>query len=50
MRRSNCKFKIAGDYRHFALLDIQGRCIALMNCKQMPSKGEWMEVNSINLA
>ena len=50
MCRSNFIFKRATKYRHFALLDLQGRCIAFMSCKGTPSKGEWVEVKSINLA
>lgn len=43
-------FKRATKYRHFALLDIHGRCIAFMSCEGVPSPGDWVEVEAVNLA
>ncbi len=43
-------FKRATKYRHFALLDIHGRCIAFMSCEGTPSPGNWVEVEAVNLA
>ncbi|AHG41231.1 hypothetical protein N018_13860 [Pseudomonas syringae CC1557] len=37
-------------YRHFALLDTQGRCIAFKSCEGIPENGEWVQVNEVNLA
>lgn len=37
-------------YRHFALLDAQGRCIAFKSCEGIPENGEWAQVNEVNLA
>ncbi len=50
MCRSNRTFKIATKYRHFALLDIQERCIALISFKEMSSESKWAKVKSTNLA
>ncbi len=35
---------------HFALLDLQGRCIAFKSCEGIPRNGEWVQVNEVNLA
>ncbi|MGE7813209.1 hypothetical protein ACQKMW_07290 [Pseudomonas sivasensis] len=37
-------------YRHFALLDTQGRCIAFKSCEGIPENGKWVQVNEVNLA
>ncbi|MDQ0654924.1 hypothetical protein [Pseudomonas cedrina] len=50
MRLRISLFKRAIKYRHFALLDLQGRCIAFMSCEEIPSRGEWVEVEAVNLA
>jgi len=50
MRLSIGLFKRARKYRHFALLDIHGRCVAFMSCEGIPTRGEWVEVNEVNLA
>ncbi|MCK6188245.1 hypothetical protein [Pseudomonas sp. EYE_354] len=50
MRLSIGLFKRAIKYRHFALLDTHGRCIAFMSCERIPARGEWVEVNEVNLA
>ena len=50
MRLSIGLFKRAIKYRHFALLDIHGRCVAFMSCEGIPARGEWVEVNEVNLA
>lgn len=42
--------KRARKYRHFALLDTHGRCIAFMSCERIPARGDWVEVNEVNLA
>lgn len=31
--------------RHFALLDNQGLCRALRQCRECPTDGNWIEVN-----
>ncbi|SDT28462.1 hypothetical protein SAMN05216598_4820 [Pseudomonas asplenii] len=36
-------------YRHFALLDTHGRCIAFKSCEGIPQNGKWVQVNEINL-
>ncbi|CRM93942.1 hypothetical protein [Pseudomonas sp. 22 E 5] len=43
-------FKRVKKYRHFALLDTHGRCIAFMSCQGIPARGEWVEVNAVNVA
>ncbi|MBA1293188.1 hypothetical protein G7025_07435 [Pseudomonas lurida] len=50
MRFSVFGFKGVQRYRHFALLDTQGRCIALKSCEGMPRNGDWVQVNAINPA
>jgi hypothetical protein len=40
----------ATKYRHFALLNSQGCCIAFKSCERMPTQGEWVEITAINLA
>ena len=37
-------------YRHFALFNEQGRCIAFKTCERMPTHGQWIPVDAINLA
>ncbi|GAA0264595.1 MULTISPECIES: hypothetical protein [Pseudomonas] len=43
-------FKGVERYRHFALLDTQGRCIAFKSCEGTPQNGKWVQVKHINLA
>ena len=37
-------------FRHFALLDAQGRCQAFKHCSQPPVGGGWVEVEEIRLS
>ena len=50
MRLSMFGFYRATPYRHFALLDIHGRCIAFKSCEGMPQNGKWVQVNEVKLA
>jgi hypothetical protein len=50
MRLSIFTVNSVQQYRHFALLDTQGRCIAFKSCKGIPQNGEWVQVNEVNLA
>ena len=44
------RFKCAKRYRHFARFDEQGRCIAFKSCERIPTLGNWVQVDEINLA
>ena len=44
-----CIFRV-NRYRHFALLDTHGRCIAFKSCEGIPENGKWVQVNEVNLA
>ncbi|AHC35789.1 hypothetical protein A7317_12835 [Pseudomonas fluorescens] len=50
MRLSIFRVNSVQQYRHFALLDTQGRCIAFKSCEGTPQNGEWVQVNEVNLA
>lgn len=50
MRLSVFIFNKAKRYRHFALFDEQGHCIAFKSCERMPTPGNWVHVKDINLA
>lgn len=35
--------------RHFALLDAQGRCRALRQCRERPASGHWVQIHEPHL-
>lgn len=50
MRLLSLLFKRTTRYRHFALLDSHGVCIAFKSCHAKPANEHWIEVENINLS
>lgn len=50
MRFFSWLFHTPERYRHFALVDAQGTCLAFKSCRAMPANGHWVEVEGVTLS